>query len=215
MSDENLQQPNFAELANEINNQLQAITGSATALISIVPAESRNRVDQIISCATRAGSLVRNMARSKLSAPNKMKRLQLVKNLEPAPAHNFPDTVLVIDDEELVRYTVSVMLRRAGYRVLEANSGSEGIRLFEQERERIFCVFLDLSMPYMPGNLVYARLKSMQPDVVAFLMSGYSPEQALAEFKGEPIAGFIQKPFQLAEIMQAIDSAQGQQVSNL
>ena len=73
------------------------------------------------------------------------------------------ETLLLVDDEDLVRTTVARMLRRLGYQVLEATGGAEGLEIFARCREHIALVLLDLSMPEMPGQEVYDRLLTLAP----------------------------------------------------
>lgn len=116
------------------------------------------------------------------------------------------DTVLIIDDEEVVRDVTAMVLERAGFRVLAGASGEEGLRIYGDERDRIRCVFLDLTMPYMSGNLVFARLKAADPQARVFLMSGFNDSQVLDQFEPGAISGFIRKPFQMEEVIEAARS---------
>ncbi|MBI2505989.1 MAG: response regulator [Candidatus Latescibacteria bacterium] len=83
------------------------------------------------------------------------------------------ETLLLIDDEELVRKTVARMLRRLGYQVLEAAGGAEGLEAFARCRERLALVLLDLSMPEMSGQEVYARLRALAPALKVLALTGY------------------------------------------
>jgi PAS domain S-box-containing protein len=107
-------------------------------------------------------------------------------------------TVLLVDDEETVRSVGKRMLERLGLEVLLARDGREGIELYRSARERIDLVILDLTMPHMNGEEVFRELRVLRPDVRVILMSGYNEQEVTSRFVGKGLAGFVQKPLQLA-----------------
>lgn len=117
------------------------------------------------------------------------------------------EVVIIIDDEEMVRSACSGILSRAGYRVLTAPDGKAGIELFDRMAEETRCIMLDLSMPYLRGNVVYARLKAINPDVPVFVMSGYCDEQIVRDFTAAGVSGFVHKPFQPESLVEAVRKA--------
>ena len=106
-------------------------------------------------------------------------------------------TVLIIDDEALVRSAVRRVLTRDGHQVLLAEDGHEGVQLFREQREDIDCVLLDLTMPGMDGVQTLAALRELDPKVCVLVISGYQEGDVGTRFKaiGEPPAGFLHKPF--------------------
>ena len=104
-------------------------------------------------------------------------------------------TVLVIDDEESVREIASIMLEEAGYTVLTASGGVEGIATFKAQQKDIIAILLDMTMPDMDGSTVFRELKIIQPDVTVILSSGYNEQDATNRFAGKGLAGFLQKPY--------------------
>jgi two-component system cell cycle sensor histidine kinase/response regulator CckA len=110
-----------------------------------------------------------------------------VEELETSPG---TETILLIDDEEDVRRTVSPMLRRCGYAVLEAVDDLDGLEVFKRERENIDLVLLDLSMPRMSGREVLAELQSLDPEVKVALFTGHEVQKE--EFAG--LADIVHKP---------------------
>lgn len=115
-------------------------------------------------------------------------------------------TVLVADDEELVRTVAKDLLEAMGYRVLTANDGEETIDLFKKRGHEIDVILLDMMMPRMGGSETFDRLKGMDPDVRVLLSSGYSLEGEAAEIMKRGCSGFIQKPFKLAELSNRLDT---------
>jgi CheY-like chemotaxis protein len=105
-------------------------------------------------------------------------------------------TVLIVDDEHIVRTVCQQLLTRRGWRVLVAADGPEAIGVFRQHAADIVCVLLDLSMPLMSGVEVFRALREIRPGVRVILTSGYSSDQrALGPLTAEGLAGFIQKPY--------------------
>jgi two-component system cell cycle sensor histidine kinase/response regulator CckA len=104
-------------------------------------------------------------------------------------------TILVVDDEEIVRETAKVILERSGYRVLLASGGEEALSLFLSGRPEIALVLLDLSMPGMDGRQVMRQIRTYGIDVPIAICSGYSETEVCTEFAGLDIAGIVQKPF--------------------
>jgi two-component system cell cycle sensor histidine kinase/response regulator CckA len=104
-------------------------------------------------------------------------------------------TILVVDDEQIVRDTARNTLERYGYRILIAKDGREAVELFREVQEEIALVLLDLTMPYMNGEEVLRELQSIRPRVRVLLSSGFNEVEAVRRFTGKGLAGFIQKPY--------------------
>ncbi|MEE8523218.1 MAG: response regulator [Thermoanaerobaculia bacterium] len=104
-------------------------------------------------------------------------------------------TVLVVDDEDVVRQVVAELLHSWGFGCLLADGGKQAIELFEHHADAVDLVLLDVTMPDLPGEKVLDHLHERRPELPVIMASGFS-EQALAErFAGREIAGFIHKPF--------------------
>lgn len=116
-------------------------------------------------------------------------------------------TVLVIDDEEMVRRVAKAVLELYGYRVLAAEHGEQGLAVYQQRQDEIQVVLLDLQMPQMGGEETYRRLRLIRPDVRVILSSGYSDTEALGRFAGKDLAGFIKKPYTAAQLAEVVRQA--------
>ncbi|MFN7993737.1 MAG: PAS domain S-box protein [Bryobacteraceae bacterium] len=116
-------------------------------------------------------------------------------------------TVLLIDDEEVVRKVGRMALERYGYTVLTAPDGLAGLELYEQHAGEIRLVILDMIMPKMGGEQTYARLRQIDPGLPVVVASGYSDRETLARFGKLPVAGFLRKPFTAFEIGRVIKEA--------
>ena len=115
--------------------------------------------------------------------------------------------VLLVDDEALVRNIAHQMLQILGFEVLTASDGDEGVELFRQHFDEINLVVLDLSMPRMGGEEAFQEIRRIRPDARVLLASGYEARTAMERFEGQGLAGFIQKPYQLASFREKVRQA--------
>jgi PAS domain S-box-containing protein len=118
-------------------------------------------------------------------------------------------TVLVIDDEEIVRVVAQRMLERAGFEVLLASDGRSGLALFAAHAHEICLVLLDLTMPQLDGAETFRELQRVRADVPVILSSGYTEQDATTRFAGTGLAGFVQKPYSMAALTVAVRAALG------
>ncbi len=123
-------------------------------------------------------------------------------NNEPAPTGS--GTILIVDDEELIRITAEAILSELGYKVILAENGREGLRCIEQHGNRIDLVILDMIMPVMGGRQTFEKLRELAPLLPIIISSGFSKEEDLAILKDQVIAGFLQKPFRRSELARLV-----------
>ena len=114
------------------------------------------------------------------------------------------ETVLFIDDEDMIIEVAEELFDQLGYEVLTAGSGKEAIEIFEENKEHIDIVLLDMIMPDMSGGDTYDRMKSIDPDIKVLLSSGYSINGQATEIMDRGCNGFIQKPFKMKELSQKL-----------
>jgi len=112
--------------------------------------------------------------------------------------------ILVIDDEEIVRNITKSLLSNAGFKVITARDGLEGLDLIKKHADEVNAVLLDLTMPRMSGEEVFHELRRIRPDIPIILISGYNVMDAEKRFPAESLAGFIQKPFKPGELLDKI-----------
>jgi len=113
-------------------------------------------------------------------------------------------TILVIDDEEMVREAVTDILEAEGYYVLNAADGAAGIAMYRKRMEDIGLVLLDLSMPGLSGEQTLDVLRKINPKVRVLISSGCSEQEAMLRFKREQVAGFIKKPYSADALVSVI-----------
>lgn len=117
-------------------------------------------------------------------------------------------TILVIDDEESLRLLYKRLLDHCGYNVLLADNGTEGIKAYEDNKEKINVVILDLGMPNLSGREVFSELQKSNQDVRVIISSGYSEDKRVQEMLDLGAKGFVPKPFTLSSLSQAVVDAQ-------
>jgi signal transduction histidine kinase/CheY-like chemotaxis protein len=106
-------------------------------------------------------------------------------------------TILLVDDEEIVRTIGSEMLQELGFDVIVANDGQEALDIFSR-RNDIHAVILDLTMPRLDGEQAFNGLRIIRPDVKVIISSGYNEQDVTRKFDGKGLAGFVQKPYRLS-----------------
>ncbi|TMB49753.1 MAG: PAS domain S-box protein, partial [Deltaproteobacteria bacterium] len=116
-------------------------------------------------------------------------------------------TVLLVDDEEDVRAVTAHMLERLGCSVLQAGDGREGVDVFRAHARRIDAVIVDLTLPRLSGDRVFREIRTIRPDACVILMSGYSDEKATGPLAEAGLAGFLRKPFSVADLEKALGGA--------
>ena len=109
-------------------------------------------------------------------------------------------TILMVDDEDIVRNFLKASLERQGYRVLLAEHGREALSVFDENIDDISLVLLDLKMPVMGGDEILPLLKRRRPDVRVIISSGYDENYAVRLFAGKGVSAFIQKPYTSAKL---------------
>lgn len=118
-------------------------------------------------------------------------------------------TVLLVDDEELLRSTGKRLLAKLGYRVLLAGDGSEALEIFRQHGNEIDLILLDLGMPVMDGAECFRKLKELSPEVRVLIASGYSDADKVEGLLADGALGFLHKPFSAEHLSRAISRGLG------
>ena len=107
-------------------------------------------------------------------------------------------TVLLVDDEETVMGVGRSMLETLGFSVITASDGREAVAIYRAQGKAIAFVLMDLTMPHMNGEEAFREIRTFNPHAKVFIASGYSEWEFSARFAGKNLAGFIQKPYQMA-----------------
>jgi two-component system, cell cycle sensor histidine kinase and response regulator CckA len=104
-------------------------------------------------------------------------------------------TLLVVDDEEMVRRLAARMLVTLGYRALEARDGQEAVRVLQRDAQRIDAVLTDVAMPGIGGRQLGETITRCWPQIRVLYMSGFPAKRVVSQGAIEPTDPFIQKPF--------------------
>jgi PAS domain S-box-containing protein len=112
----------------------------------------------------------------------------------------FHGTILLVEDEESVRSTCAMLLKRLGFAVIEAASGGEAIEMMKSIAGAVSCAIVDMTMPGMDGIATISAMRRIRPDLKIILTSGYLQRKIEHRVAGEDAVCFIQKPYQLSEL---------------
>jgi len=126
-------------------------------------------------------------------------------------------TVLLVDDEEIVRAAGQRMLESLGHQVLLAEDGGRAVEIYREQADRVDLVLLDLVMPVMDGAEAFDRLQELDPGVRVVITSGHAKEEAAEVLLSRGALGFLQKPYAIdqlgAELAQALEGHTGRSVA--
>jgi len=128
-----------------------------------------------------------------------------IAEAEPEHTSHCKGSVLIVDDESLIREVASAMLKDIGFDIIEAADGEEAVALYCQHQSIIRAVLLDMTMPKMDGKTCFTELKKINPDVRVLLSSGYSEQDINKLFAEHTPAGFIQKPYMPKALQQKME----------
>jgi two-component system cell cycle sensor histidine kinase/response regulator CckA len=135
------------------------------------------------------------------------------EELPPAPEiHQGQETILLVDDEEIIRELGVDILEDRGYRVFSASDGREAVRIYRNRVREIDLVILDVMMPGIGGKETCLQLRAINPHVKVLLSSGYSTNGEVGEILKQGVSGFVQKPYReeelAAKVREVLDALQ-------
>jgi two-component system cell cycle sensor histidine kinase/response regulator CckA len=119
-----------------------------------------------------------------------------------------PGTVLIVDDEDVLRRVCQRALHTLGYRTLTAADGVEAIEQFRQHGHDIDVVLLDVMMPRMGGRETLLALLELRPDVKILIITGFSHNQEVQELLRWGARGYLVKPFDIETLRAAVAGLQ-------
>lgn len=115
--------------------------------------------------------------------------------------------ILLVDDEEILRDVGQALLEGLGYQVYLAEDGEQALKVYEQEKEHISLVILDMLMPRMGGKETLMRLMESYPDIRVLISSGFHQEGTTNDLEKIGAKGFLQKPYSIRELGIAVAEA--------
>jgi two-component system, cell cycle sensor histidine kinase and response regulator CckA len=143
----------------------------------------------------------------KVLLPSMSVPVSSVNKPQPLETMSGSGTILVVDDEEVVRTTCQASLESYGYTVLIANEGRSGVEIFRKHASEIAAVILDMTMPVMSGEEAFRHMRAIRPDARIIVSSGYNETETIRRFAARGIAAFAQKPYtatKLAKIVKEV-----------
>ncbi len=146
---------------------------------------------------------VRKGSTFKILLPSVTGTAQSAKGIEIHRELRGSGTILVVDDEEVVRATAKTALERSGYSVLLAEDGQTGVDMF-REHDEIILVLLDMMMPVMSGQEAFRQMLNIRSAAKVIISSGYNEVEAIRRFTAKGIGGFIQKPYTASQLARTV-----------
>ncbi|OGV89535.1 MAG: hypothetical protein A3K19_20230 [Lentisphaerae bacterium RIFOXYB12_FULL_65_16] len=125
----------------------------------------------------------------------------------PPPPRGGKETIMVVEDNSMVREVICRMLVRLGYRVEPAETPGRGIEIMEREMERIDLLLTDVIMPEMNGRELYDQLRALRPGLRVIFMSGYDSDVVANRGLLQEGVRLLQKPFEAALLSETIRKA--------
>jgi two-component system cell cycle sensor histidine kinase/response regulator CckA len=116
-------------------------------------------------------------------------------------------TVLLVEDESLLRFAVSKMLQKNGFEVIEAGDGSSALEMVRTYKDEIGVMLLDITLPGVSSREVFEQAQRLRPNLKVILTSAYGREAVNASFEGLRVERFLRKPFQFADLMGMLQDA--------
>jgi CheY-like chemotaxis protein len=117
------------------------------------------------------------------------------------------ETILLAGDNLIEHKMSKIMLEKQGYRVLITTNGYEALEVYDQHRDKIALVLMDMVMPEMDGMTLFRDLKERNPDIKAIMITDYLPGEKAEELLALGIVDWIQKPINFFQLMQRVDCA--------
>lgn len=113
-------------------------------------------------------------------------------------------TILVVDDEEILREILGESLREEGFEVLLASDGYEALSVYQQYQDKISLVITDLGMPNMGGEQLFEKLKELNPDIKVIVSSGYLDTSSKSDLLRKGIREVLTKPYKFDVIVETV-----------
>jgi CheY-like chemotaxis protein len=132
-----------------------------------------------------------------------------VQRPHPSPTESptdLPRTILLVDDEAIIRDMATDLFQRMGYTVYTASDGFAALERFQELQGEVGVVLLDFAMPRMGGLECLKRLQELKPDIRVLFSSGYDLAHELQDQQIPGTWSFIQKPYRISELEEAIQT---------
>jgi CheY-like chemotaxis protein len=203
-----------AAATSELNNLLEIISGTSAAIENIWDGNegSQKYFDMLRTSVDRAAKVTATLVEHAGGSDKKvlfhpeLTSFAGQKNTTPASPEKKRRSILVVDDEPMALVLAKRVLTEAGFEVATAQSGFECLDLFRKRPRHFDLILLDLTMPFMDGEETFGRLRSIRPDVVVLLSTGFIAQERLDRMLTAGMAGFLRKPHRPSELVANIQA---------
>ncbi len=113
-------------------------------------------------------------------------------------------TILIVDDEDTLRTVAGSILKNAGYSILYATNGKEGVEIFMENKDTINLVLLDMIMPEMDGRDCFKKINAIAPTLPVIMASGYTSDLRVQEIKELGVKALLSKPYRATELASSV-----------
>ena len=127
---------------------------------------------------------------------------EAIQTALPALAHQA--TILLVDDEEMIREAATAVLESLGLTVIPACDGREAVAAVQRPDLKLDLVLMDLTMPHMDGKEAFQIIRRIQPTLPVILSSGYNEQESVQSFSGRGLDAFLQKPYTLRALERTV-----------
>jgi two-component system, cell cycle sensor histidine kinase and response regulator CckA len=124
------------------------------------------------------------------------------------------ETILIVDDEDMIRDLGSRILQKSGYKVITASNGRQALEVYQERGSEISLVILDLIMPQMGGKQCLELISLLDPGVKVVIASGYSANGAAEEALFANSKGFVNKPYEISQLLEVVRSVLDEKTDN-
>jgi len=198
-----------AAATSELNNLLEIISGTSAAIENIWDGNDgsqkyfamlRTSVDRAAKVTAQLVEHAGGSDKKVLFHPELASFAKPRNATSPAPVRK-RQSVMVVDDEPMALVLAKRVLAGADFEVVTAQSGFECLDLFRKRPRHFDLILLDLTMPFMDGEETFTRLRSIRPDVVVLLSTGFIAQERLDRMLKAGMAGFLRKPHRPDELV--------------
>jgi PAS domain S-box-containing protein len=123
---------------------------------------------------------------------------------QQSPLPGGTETILAVEDEEMLIMMVKIILQDAGYTVIEAHNGEEAVSIFRERHQSIDVVLTDMGLPKLSGFDEFIELKNICPEVKTIFASGFFDPEVKSKLSHHGVKAFIQKPYDRRELLRVI-----------
>ncbi len=195
---EGISQSNIQHIFEPFFTTKEVGKGTGLGLAAVYGSVKEHHGEVLVSSRINEGTVFR------IHLPINRENIEVSKRPDIEKLISGSGSILVIDDESIIRTVVQNSLTDLGYKIILASDGEEGVNIYSKDPGVIDLVILDMVMPKMDGRECFKRLKEINPDIKVIVASGFMNTSSVSEMRQAGVQGFIQKPYRRAELSRLI-----------